>query len=1198
MAALPDGKRAVLTFDNNRTDATYGDKTGVAKGYVTVIDEFENAYPRVSFNIFNTAGPAVTSMQGAMVVDSSGNLHIVYTYHANAASTHPPSQNQEVRYVKATRSGDTFTLSARETVHAHYADEAIASIDIDIPGTSGLYPIVVTTFTNWAQNKSYLAVHHKQTNNSWLKLHLQNFDGLYHLPSVSIAASRDTGTNPFTYVVTYSTVPLAADQGDFIMIGRATLGNAYIGTPVKWKSGMNKFQNDGWREFSSFSLGNGVFLVTGVTDLNPHRPFFAAAHVNQATGSVETLIEPFARADPGGNLVKHTGLAYSAWSIIFETQTPQSAEGKLISYGFDEAGVYATLYDFKRNATTDLVIEPTRMRLTLNNDSTRFDAVRPLSVGSGDAGRFANKTHVGAVVSYGEPTYSYLFSGIGAPPQSHNIEPEDGEFITSGNPRLTALPGGTTHTNVVGAVEFQVAPDSNFVSGMKSYMSNPGWINGTNRMQAWVQGEPLTQRQYYMRSRVIDMLGSIGPWSPVTVFTVQHKPYAQNVSPWGGRSIGYSPTSPVNFLWTFTDPDPLDYQTAYQVVVKNQSTGATIHDSGKVSSSDQSHELIIAEANTEIILTWDITLWDRDDVASTGSPPAAFYLSKAPVVTITSPNTDPVTTATPIVSWSSVIFGGRTQKAFRITLTREFDLEVVYDSGYIFSASTSGAVPARVLKNKTDYILNVTVQDTNDVQGTAEFRFGTLWPLPMLCEPPVVDISRYQTDGYAYVTAIIPDVSTYPERNFISGYNVFRRSYESDGDEWIWLYQGMPSGQNFIAFKDWLLPSGVPTEYAFTMTLDMYGEIQIGNPENSKTTLVEPQNGQYWLIDTKHPEESILLPQVTDDSWTDEYEQADYVIINRGRVVEIGDRIGNTGSLTSKLRDRSVGMAGKPVFNSISNARLQSDTVGVSLESWDILPGGSSSVSLGEMQTFAPSPTGRVGCLNVEISGNSGDPKATLVQDVFRIKHEQTHYASLWLDASQCAAGDSITLKVEYWDSERDDGSVISTHQTHVTIEAIGSLRVPYVNSAALQPDYTATNQEYNWWRIDLAAICPSSAVKAKVSIIMDSSTSNPEIRFNLGGVSFTDSYTNFFDGYFPHAEWVGSPALDPSYSPGRYTARQQRKNIEAMKARQGEVLLRTPFGDVYRVQVGSIGVSRIAGVGSNEFVDVTIPYLELSDDK
>jgi hypothetical protein len=41
---------------------------------------------------------------------------------------------------------------------------------------------------------------------------------------------------------------------------------------------------------------------------------------------------------------------------------------------------------------------------------------------------------------------------------------------------------------------------------------------------------------------------------------------------------------------------------------------------------------------------------------------------------------------------------------------------------------------------------------------------------------------------------------------------------------------------------------------------------------------------------------------------------------------------------------------------------------------------------------------------------------------------------------------------------------------------------------------------------------------------------------------------------------------------------------------------MRNPFGDVYRIRVGNLSISRLAGVGVDEFVDVTIPYSEVAE--
>ena len=59
-------------------------------------------------------------------------------------------------------------------------------------------------------------------------------------------------------------------------------------------------------------------------------------------------------------------------------------------------------------------------------------------------------------------------------------------------------------------------------------------------------------------------------------------------------------------------------------------------------------------------------------------------------------------------------------------------------------------------------------------------------------------------------------------------------------------------------------------------------------------------------------------------------------------------------------------------------------------------------------------------------------------------------------------------------------------------------------------------------------------------------------------------------------------------------TARAKRLRLKRARDNETMLYLRNPFGDVYHVNVGNIQVSRIAGVGKMEFVDVQVPYSEV----
>lgn len=59
-------------------------------------------------------------------------------------------------------------------------------------------------------------------------------------------------------------------------------------------------------------------------------------------------------------------------------------------------------------------------------------------------------------------------------------------------------------------------------------------------------------------------------------------------------------------------------------------------------------------------------------------------------------------------------------------------------------------------------------------------------------------------------------------------------------------------------------------------------------------------------------------------------------------------------------------------------------------------------------------------------------------------------------------------------------------------------------------------------------------------------------------------------------------------------SARQKKLRLEEIKEEARSLFLRTPFGDKWYVNIGDMTVTRIAGTGNAEFVDVTVPYVEV----
>lgn len=118
-----------------------------------------------------------------------------------------------------------------------------------------------------------------------------------------------------------------------------------------------------------------------------------------------------------------------------------------------------------------------------------------------------------------------------------------------------------------------------------------------------------------------------------------------------------------------------------------------------------------------------------------------------------------------------------------------------------------------------------------------------------------------------------------------------------------------------------------------------------------------------------------------------------------------------------------------------------------------------------------------------------------------------------------------------------------------------------------------------------------------------------PEDAIRLPGAtsdSYTDQYESeemFIIGKGRHVEigdrrgYSGSLELPLRFIPGDESpdsARRQKLDLERFRAKRKAVYLRSPFGDVFMANTGDLQFSRVPGVGSSEFIDVTLPYVEV----
>jgi hypothetical protein len=250
-------------------------------------------------------------------------------------------------------------------------------------------------------------------------------------------------------------------------------------------------------------------------------------------------------------------------------------------------------------------------------------------------------------------------------------------------------------------------------------------VNGLSASYYFITYTPSVADQFhtqtwYWRARIKDDLGGYSAWAE-SLFVITHPPAALPTGPSDSASIVYA-SGDVTFTWSFSDHEPTDGQTAYQIVLTRTDTNATVTDTGKVSSSVTSATITISSALRDIPLAYQITVWDTDDSPGAASNPVRFTVSDPPVVVITSPaDGATVTTGVPTISWTFTA-NGRTQSYYRIVVTNT-DLspdEDIADTGWIAGSDTSYTFPAQILQNSTNYKVLVYVRDSVGLQANSE----------------------------------------------------------------------------------------------------------------------------------------------------------------------------------------------------------------------------------------------------------------------------------------------------------------------------------------------------------------------------------------------------------------------------------------------------------------------------------------------
>lgn len=505
----------------------------------------------------------------------------------------------------------------------------------------------------------------------------------------------------------------------------------------------------------------------------------------------------------------------------------------------------------------------------------------------------ANRHGIGHVVSAdgnssGIDDWGARVVTIGAPTI---IAPSAGQGLTTPTPTLTARTGAYDST---ARVEYQLATDTAFTENVKSVTEPISADRSANSTHSLVipAASMLSQGTWYIRARSIATEYLFSDWTAYTVFSVSHPPGASNLTPSGGAGLlGGDGVASGRFSWSFVDPYPSDTQSAFQIQIERNDTTELVHDSGKQMSSAKTYDYVTPSQYRDVPLRWRLKVWDAEGAESPWTPYAVFIPSLAPVVTITTPaNGGIVASGAPTVQWTFSASLGRTQYRYSVVFKRTSDNVAVFDSQNIFSPETSYTPTRTILSNAVEYQVTVTVVDSNGLVGTGTATFTTEYIAP---DPItfVVDSESYESDGFV-------KVSWEPEVDpSFSAWRIYRRDVAQSTPERITEISDSAASE----YKDYLAPSQSQYEYSVVQVVDRFGE-------RIESTVGEPvgvylPGGGYWLVDEVDPARyNARLYNVTQESFKQNRERAEVVVVGRGRHVDVGENAGMSGTMTAQLR--------------------------------------------------------------------------------------------------------------------------------------------------------------------------------------------------------------------------------------------------------------------------------------------------------
>lgn len=422
---------------------------------------------------------------------------------------------------------------------------------------------------------------------------------------------------------------------------------------------------------------------------------------------------------------------------------------------------------------------------------------------------------------------------------------------------------------------------------------------------------------YYWQARYVKSTGPTGDYSALRSFVINSDPSVPTgLSPATGSVVADSLVP--HFIADFNDSEKAalgDYPTFMEVEVNRNSDSVLAYQlitkTGLIASYNEIYDGLAnvvkvtgaaAPLVYETEYKWRVRYYDSKGARGSWSSYSTFKPTQSPTATISSPaHLGTVTSPSFTVSWGMTSPGSKGQNSWRVRVIRVADLVTVIDSGRVYSSVTSYVLPSGYLVNSSDYDIEVTLWDTDNLSSTDTNRVTTNWTAP----DPIVDFL------VADDTSLSATVLSWVESNLAA--NVFRKYviYRKRTTETEWSVLVELTNKTQVLYYDYTAANTVAYEYKITQYQIVPGDVDLesGDSDIGVSTL---DTDSWFIIGADRSAAHIFEVPVTAAPFLEPVQQEVFEPLGTSRKVIIRGRVmGAEGTLQARWNsaDRDTALA-------------------------------------------------------------------------------------------------------------------------------------------------------------------------------------------------------------------------------------------------------------------------------------------------